>query len=201
MRIEHENFIKQGKERLTKMRLSKEQEKEKHQMEMERVALERELQFEMELLRGATSPEPTVNAIQTESKENKEKSKDKEKSSKDTSVVNATTVEELLHTDLAPTEEQALEIGHRYWSTMTDHERLCLLNLTEFDAKKLVKKEKKETKKIRAEQYGQDVSEESVHRVYGKHCSYRHSDFYDLITLLMSSIESRLSNKPKQVFF
>ena len=30
-----------------------------------------------------------------------------------------------------------------------------------------------------------------------KHCSYRHSDFYDLITLLMSSIESRLSNKPK----
>ena len=27
-------------------------------------------------------------------------------------------------------------------------------------------------------------SEESVHRVYGKHCSYRHSDFYDLITTL-----------------
>ena len=77
MRIEHENFIKQGKERLTKMRLSKEQEKEKHQMEMERVALERELQFEMELLRGATSPEPIVNAIQTESKENKERSKKK----------------------------------------------------------------------------------------------------------------------------
>ena len=34
-----------------------------------------------------------------------------------------------------------------------------------------------------------------------EHCSYRHSDFYDLITLLMSSIESHLSNKPKQVFF
>ena len=30
-----------------------------------------------------------------------------------------------------------------------------------------------------------------------KHCSYRHSDFYQLITLLMSSIESHLSNKPK----
>ena len=27
-------------------------------------------------------------------------------------------------------------------------------------------------------------SEESVHRVYGKHCSYRQSNFYDLITLL-----------------
>ena len=34
-----------------------------------------------------------------------------------------------------------------------------------------------------------------------EHCSYRHSDFYDLIPLLMSSIESHLSNKPKQVFF
>ena len=34
-----------------------------------------------------------------------------------------------------------------------------------------------------------------------EHCSYRHSDFYDLITLLMSSIESHVSNKPKQVFF
>ena len=34
-----------------------------------------------------------------------------------------------------------------------------------------------------------------------EHCSYRHSDFYDFITLLMSSIESHLSNKPKQVFF
>ena len=91
----------------------------------------------------------------------------KKNSSKDTAVVNATTVEELLHTDLAPTEEQALEIGHRYWSTMTDHERLCLLNLTEFDAKKLVKKEKKETKKRRAEQYGQDVSErERASRVW-----------------------------------
>ena len=32
-----------------------------------------------------------------------------------------------------------------------------------------------------------------------EHCSYRHSDFYDLIPLLMSSIESHLSNKPKQV--
>ena len=31
-----------------------------------------------------------------------------------------------------------------------------------------------------------------------EHCSYRHSDFYDLIPLLMSSIESHLSNKPKQ---
>ena len=31
-----------------------------------------------------------------------------------------------------------------------------------------------------------------------KHCSYRHSDFYDVIPLLMSSIESYLSNKPKQ---
>ena len=34
-----------------------------------------------------------------------------------------------------------------------------------------------------------------------EHCSYRHSDFYQLITLLMSSTESHLSNKPKQVFF
>jgi hypothetical protein len=34
-----------------------------------------------------------------------------------------------------------------------------------------------------------------------EHCSYRHSDFYYLITLLMSSIESHLSYKPKQVFF
>ena len=34
-----------------------------------------------------------------------------------------------------------------------------------------------------------------------EHCSYCHSDFCDLITLLMSSIESHLSNKPKQVFF
>ena len=34
-----------------------------------------------------------------------------------------------------------------------------------------------------------------------EHCSYRPSDFYQLITLLMSSIESHLSNKPKQVFF
>ena len=31
-----------------------------------------------------------------------------------------------------------------------------------------------------------------------EHCSYRHSDFYYLIPLLMSSIESHLSNKPKQ---
>ena len=34
-----------------------------------------------------------------------------------------------------------------------------------------------------------------------EHCSYRHSNFYYLITLLMSSIELHLSNKPKQVFF
>ena len=34
-----------------------------------------------------------------------------------------------------------------------------------------------------------------------EHCSDRHSDFYQLITLLMYSIESHLSNKPKQVFF
>ena len=34
-----------------------------------------------------------------------------------------------------------------------------------------------------------------------EHCSYRLSDFYLVITLLMSSIESHLSNKPKQVFF
>jgi len=31
-----------------------------------------------------------------------------------------------------------------------------------------------------------------------EHCSYRYNDFYDLIPLLMSSIESYLSNKPKQ---
>ena len=34
-----------------------------------------------------------------------------------------------------------------------------------------------------------------------EHCSYRHSDFYQLITFLMFYIESHLSNKPKQVFF
>ena len=34
-----------------------------------------------------------------------------------------------------------------------------------------------------------------------EHCSHRHSDFYDLVPLLMSSIESHLSNMPKQVFF
>ena len=34
-----------------------------------------------------------------------------------------------------------------------------------------------------------------------EHCTYRHSDFYQLISLLMFSIESHLSNKPKQVFF
>ena len=34
-----------------------------------------------------------------------------------------------------------------------------------------------------------------------EHCSSRHSDFYQLITILMFSIESHLSNKPKQVFF
>ena len=34
-----------------------------------------------------------------------------------------------------------------------------------------------------------------------EHCCYRLSDFYQLIPLLMSSIESHLSNKPKQVFF
>ena len=34
-----------------------------------------------------------------------------------------------------------------------------------------------------------------------EHCSYRHSNFYILITLLRSSVESHLSNKPKQVFF
>ena len=34
-----------------------------------------------------------------------------------------------------------------------------------------------------------------------EHCSYCHSDFYSLIPLLMSSIESHLSNKLKQVFF
>ena len=31
-----------------------------------------------------------------------------------------------------------------------------------------------------------------------EHCSYRHSALFDLIPLLMSSIESYLSNKPKQ---
>ena len=44
-------------------------------------------------------------------------------------------------------------------------------------------------------------SEESEHRVYGKHCSYRYSVLVDLIPLSMSSIESHLSNKPKQVFY
>ena len=40
-------------------------------------------------------------------------------------------------------------------------------------------------------------AKESVHRVM-EHCSYRHSVLFDLIPLLMSSIESYLSNKPKQ---
>ena len=31
-----------------------------------------------------------------------------------------------------------------------------------------------------------------------EHCSYRHSNFYNLVSLLMSSIELHLSNKPKQ---
>jgi hypothetical protein len=31
-----------------------------------------------------------------------------------------------------------------------------------------------------------------------EHCSYRHSDFYEVLSLLMFSIESYLSNKPKQ---
>ena len=31
-----------------------------------------------------------------------------------------------------------------------------------------------------------------------EHCSYRHSVLFDLIPLLMSSMESHLSNKPKQ---
>ena len=43
-------------------------------------------------------------------------------------------------------------------------------------------------------------AKERASRIW-KHCSYRHSDFYQLITLLMSSIELHLSNKPKQVFF
>ena len=30
---------------------------------------------------------------------------------------------------------------------------------------------------------GKYNSERERHRVYGKHCSYRHSNFYDLITL------------------
>ena len=33
-------------------------------------------------------------------------------------------------------------------------------------------------------------AKESVHRVYGKHCSYRYGVLFDLIPLLMSSIES-----------
>ena len=45
------------------------------------------------------------------------------------------------------------------------------------------------------------VSEAKERASRMEHCSYRHSDFYQLITLLMSSIESYLSNKPKQVFF
>ena len=31
-----------------------------------------------------------------------------------------------------------------------------------------------------------------------EHCSYRYSDFYQLVPLLMSCMESQLSNKPKQ---
>ena len=31
-----------------------------------------------------------------------------------------------------------------------------------------------------------------------EHCSYRHSDFYYLISHLMIFVESYLSNKPKQ---
>ena len=48
-----------------------------------------------------------------------------------------------------------------------------------------------------------DVSIQAKERASrnGSTVSYRHSDFYQLITLLMSSIELHLSNKPKQVFF
>ena len=31
-----------------------------------------------------------------------------------------------------------------------------------------------------------------------EHCSYRHSDFYQLISLSMHCMEAQLSNKPKQ---
>jgi hypothetical protein len=33
-----------------------------------------------------------------------------------------------------------------------------------------------------------------------EHCSYRHSDFYWLFSLLMHCMESQLSNKPKSVY-
>ena len=36
----------------------------------------------------------------------------------------------------------------------------------------------------------QKANGERVHHVYGKHCSYRHRDFYSLIPLLMSFISS-----------
>ena len=43
---------------------------------------------------------------------------------------------------------------------------------------------------------GKDSKRRSGTRM--EHCSYRHSGLFDLIPLLMSSIESYLSNKPKQ---
>jgi len=58
-------------------------------------------------------------------------------------------------------------------------------------------KEEMEMEKLDAGKYSKRKSEQRE----WKHCSYCHSDFYQLITLLMSSIESHLSNKPKQVFF
>ena len=53
--------------------------------------------------------------------------------------------------------------------------------------------------KYKIEIYGKYSKQRSGTRM--EHRSYRHSDFYDLIPLLMSSIESHLSNTPKQVFF
>ena len=67
--------------------------------------------------------------------------------------------------------------------------------------KKKKRKKKKKGKKKRPvflEVSINKKAKESEHRVYGKHCSYRYSVLFESIPLLMSSIESYLSNKPKQ---
>ena len=60
-----------------------------------------------------------------------------------------------------------------------------------------------ESEEVHDKTYAIEVSKYKAKRacVYGKHCSYRHSVLFDSIPLLMSSIESHLSNKPKSSLF
>ena len=155
----HQNYLLESKKKLQEMQSQKYESNQRTLMVEEKRKMELELQLEAEQQKQEEIEEEE---IEEEVEEQRMKLLELLLKGEKINPINPIdigdmdiSIEQLLKTDQPPSEEQAIEIGFRYYQGLTDYERFCLLELSELDAKLFFKKETKKARKTRSTTYQQ----------------------------------------------